>query len=90
MLLGIAWYHLWKRRKDGIDTVDERATSSWAYRVLKPGRSRLPWLAFIISLGRLDSHCGLFSTAFTGHEAQMMIEQQPLKMASAEAACRWH
>ncbi|MFP5303954.1 cytochrome ubiquinol oxidase subunit I, partial [Cobetia sp. SIMBA_158] len=22
-LLGIAWYHLWRRRVDGIDTVDE-------------------------------------------------------------------
>ena len=22
-LLGIAWYHLWRRRKDGIDTVDD-------------------------------------------------------------------
>ncbi|MBD4448047.1 cytochrome ubiquinol oxidase subunit I, partial [Xanthomonas citri pv. citri] len=22
-LVGIAWYHLWKRRRDGIDVVDE-------------------------------------------------------------------
>lgn len=88
-LLGIAWFHLWKRRRDGIDTVtadgtvvvgttgskarDETDYRVW-YRSLRWGA----WIALVAFLG----------TAFTGHaQAQLMIHQQPLKMAAAEAAC---
>src|SRR5699024_5603118 len=89
MLLGIAWYHLWKRRKDGIDTVDgqgyvvvgssgSKARDEADYRGWRSSFRWGGWIAIVAFLG----------TAFTGHtQAQMMIEQQPLKMASAEAAC---
>jgi cytochrome bd ubiquinol oxidase subunit I len=50
-LLGIAWYHLWRRRHDGIDTVgpDGKVTGDL--------------------------------------QGKLMFEQQPMKMAAAEAAC---
>ncbi len=89
MLLGIAWYHLWKRRKEGIDTVDgtgyvvvgstgSKARDEIDYKGWRTSFRWGGWIAIVAFLG----------TAFTGHaQAQMMIEQQPLKMASAEAAC---
>src|ERR671921_28302 len=55
-LLGIAWYHLWRRRRDGVDAV----------------------VAMISFAG----------TALTGDlQGKLMFEQQPMKMAAAEAAC---
>ncbi|QCU77872.1 cytochrome ubiquinol oxidase subunit I [Citricoccus sp. SGAir0253] len=88
-LLGISWYHLWKRRRDGIDTVaadgsvvvgstGSRGRDETDHRVWF---SSLRWGAWIAVVGFLG-------TAFSGHaQAQLMIEQQPLKMAAAEAAC---
>ncbi|MDN5704792.1 MAG: cytochrome ubiquinol oxidase subunit I [Yaniella sp.] len=89
MLLGIGWYHLWKRRKEGIDTVDKHgyvvvgSTGSKARDEVdyKGWRSSFRWGGWIAIVAFLG-------TAFTGHtQAQMMIQQQPLKMAAAEAAC---
>lgn len=89
MLFGVAWYHLWKRRKDGIDSVNTNgeviigATGSKA----RDGIDHTVWRTSFrwggwIALG------AFLGTAFTGHaQAQMMIEQQPMKMAAAEAAC---
>ncbi|MEV4901583.1 cytochrome ubiquinol oxidase subunit I [Citricoccus sp. NPDC055426] len=88
-LLGIAWFHLWKRRRDGIDTVTadgtvvvgttgSRARDETDYRVWYRSLRWGAWIALVAFLG----------TAFTGHaQAQLMIHQQPLKMAAAEAAC---
>lgn len=88
-LFGIAWYHLWKRRKDGIDTVDEhgavvvgttgsKARDEQDYKVWRTSFRWGGWIALVAFLG----------TAFSGHaQAQLMIQQQPLKMAAAEAAC---
>ncbi|CEA07874.1 Cytochrome bd-II ubiquinol oxidase subunit 1 [Arthrobacter saudimassiliensis] len=88
-LLGIAWYHLWKRRKDGIDTVDasgrvvvgevpgtgrDKADHRVWFRSLRIGA----WIAVIAFAG----------VAVTGDlQAKLMFEQQPMKMAAAESAC---
>jgi cytochrome d ubiquinol oxidase subunit I len=89
-LLGIAWYHLWKRRRDGIDTVaadgtvivgstGSKARDETDYRVWYSSLRWGAWIALAAFLG----------SAFTGHAlAQMVIQQQPLKMAAAEAACQ--
>ncbi|REE03314.1 cytochrome ubiquinol oxidase subunit I [Citricoccus nitrophenolicus] len=88
-LLGIAWFHLWKRRRDGIDTVAADGTvvvgttgskgrDETDYRVWYSSLRWGAWIALVAFLG----------TAFSGHaQAQLMIQQQPLKMAAAEAAC---
>ncbi|MBE8527076.1 cytochrome ubiquinol oxidase subunit I, partial [Amycolatopsis sp. H6(2020)] len=88
-LLGIAWYKLWQRRRAGIDTVDAQG------RVVvgeEPtgARDRTDYRVWWRSLriGCLIGIVGFLGTAFSGHvQAQLMIHQQPLKMASAEAAC---
>lgn len=88
-LFGVAWYHLHKRRVDGIDTVDEnghvivgttesKARDAVDHKVWRTAFCWGGWVALVAFLG----------TAFTGHaQAQLMIQQQPLKMAAAEAAC---
>ncbi|KIK84240.1 cytochrome BD ubiquinol oxidase subunit I [Micrococcus luteus] len=88
-LLGISWYHLWKRRRDGIDTVDEHGRVVVGTTGSK-ARDRLDHRVWITSLraGAAVAIVGFLGTAFTGHaQAQQMIEFQPTKMASAEAAC---
>src|SRR5699024_3903933 len=89
MLFGISWYHLWKRRKEGIDTVDENGYVVVGSTGAKAGddadcggwRASVRWGGWIAAFA-------FSGTAFTGHaQAQMMIQQQPLKMAAAEAAC---
>ena len=88
-LLGIAWYKLWKRRVRGIDTVD--ADGNVVVGSLETGAEdrtdhRL-WLRSL-RLGCLLGVIGFAGTVLTGHaQAQLMFEQQPLKMAAAEAAC---
>ena len=88
-LLGIAWYHLWKRRKDGIDTVDADGKVVVGTTGSK-GRDETDHTVWLTSLrwGAMVAIVGFLGTAFSGHaQAQLMIHQQPLKMASAEAAC---
>lgn len=88
-LVGIAWYHLWRRRKDGIDTVDANG------RVV-PGRASIPgrddtdyrvWYSSL-RIGAVVGVIAFLLLAVTGDmQAKLMYEQQPMKMASAEAAC---
>ncbi len=88
-LLGIAWYHLWRRRHDGIDTVgtDGRAVAGEADI---PGRDKADYKVWITSLriGAVVAMISFAGTAITGDmQGKLMFEQQPMKMAAAEAAC---
>jgi cytochrome d ubiquinol oxidase subunit I len=89
-LLGIAWHHLWRRRKDGIDTVDESGRVVVGEAQDVPGRDRTDYLVWWKSL-RVGAWVAVFAfaaVALTGDiQAKLMYEQQPMKMASAEAAC---
>src|SRR5690349_15205706 len=49
-LLGIAWYQLWRRRKDGIDTVDENKRVIVGEAPEIPGRDRNDHTVWIRSL----------------------------------------
>ncbi|GAB3286283.1 cytochrome ubiquinol oxidase subunit I [Sinomonas notoginsengisoli] len=97
-LLGIAWYHLWRRRHDGIDTVaiaqvgkargKERVVVGEAPGV--PGRDRTDHAVWLKSLriGAVVAMISFAGTAITGDfQGKLMFEQQPMKMAAAEAAC---
>lgn len=97
-LLGIAWYHLWQRRHDGIDTVEvvqgsgrrrrERVVVGEAPGV--PGRDRTDHAVWLTSLriGAVVAMISFAGTAITGDlQGKLMFEQQPMKMAAAEAAC---
>ena len=89
-LLGIAWYHLWRRRKDGIDTIgaDGRLVAGEAPEI--PGRDKIDHAVWIRSLrvGAIVGLVAFIGVAITGdQQAKLMYEQQPMKMASAEAAC---
>ncbi len=88
-LLGIAWYHLWRRRHDGIDTVgaDGKVVPGEA---AIPGRDRADHAVWIRSLriGAVVAMISFAGTAITGDlQGKLMFEQQPMKMAAAEAAC---
>ncbi|MBB4735395.1 cytochrome ubiquinol oxidase subunit I [Micrococcus cohnii] len=88
-LLGISWYHLYRRRVEGIDTVDDTGRVVVGTTGSK-GRDEIDHAVWIRSLriGAVVALIAFTGTAFTGHkQAQQMIEFQPLKMASAEAAC---
>lgn len=88
-IAGISWYKLYRRRLDGIDTIGEDgkvvvgeiaegARDKADFNVWKKSIRLGSWVAIIAFIG----------TAFSGHlQAQLMIEQQPMKMAAAEAAC---
>jgi cytochrome d ubiquinol oxidase subunit I len=97
-LLGISWYHLWQRRHDGIDTVEvvqgsgrrrrERVVVGDAPGV--PGRDRTDHAVWLKSLriGAVVAMISFAGTAVTGDlQGKLMFEQQPMKMAAAEAAC---
>jgi cytochrome d ubiquinol oxidase subunit I len=90
MLLGVAWYHLWQRRRDGIDTVgpDRRVVVGEAANV--PGRDKADHRVWITSLriGAVTAIIAFAGVAITGDtQARLMFVQQPMKMAAAEAAC---
>jgi len=102
-LFGISWFHLYRRRRDGVDTVapatstTRRGRERTVERVVVgddplkgAGRDRTDHRVWFSSL-RLGGWVALVAflgVAFSGHaQAQLMIHQQPLKMASAEAAC---
>ncbi|MBB0991178.1 cytochrome ubiquinol oxidase subunit I, partial [Dietzia sp. SLG510A3-30A2] len=89
-LLGIAWYHLWRRRHDGIDTVDERGHVIVGQAKDIPGRDRTDHGVWTWSLrfGAIIAIAGFLGTIVTGDiQGKLMYEQQPMKMAAAEAAC---
>ena len=88
-LLGIAWFHLWKRRRDGIDTVNDDGTVTVGSRP-ETGRDRTDHSVWIKSLriGAVVAMISFAGTAITGDlQGKLMFEQQPMKMAAAEAAC---
>ncbi len=90
-LLGIAWYHLWRRRHDGIDTVDARGRVVVGEAADIPGRDRADHGVWLRSLriGALIAVVGFAGVAITGdQQAKLMFQQQPMKMAAAEAACK--
>lgn len=89
-LLGISWHHLWRRRVDGIDTVDDSGRVVVGSAPDIPGRDETDYTVWWKSL-RIGAWVAVFSfaaVALTGDiQAKLMYEQQPMKMASAEAAC---
>ncbi|MEO6114807.1 MAG: cytochrome ubiquinol oxidase subunit I [Pseudolysinimonas sp.] len=90
-LLGIGWYHLWRRRHDGIDTVgaDKRVIVGEAAAIR--GRDKADHGVWITSLriGAAVAIVGFGLVAVTGDlQAKLMFQQQPMKMAAAEAACQ--
>jgi cytochrome d ubiquinol oxidase subunit I len=87
-LLGISWYHLWKRRRDGLDTLGEDGTVV----VGDPGGARgavdhRVWLRSARA-GAVVAMIAFAGTGITGDlQGKLMFDQQPMKMAAAEAAC---
>ncbi|WP_077488620.1 cytochrome ubiquinol oxidase subunit I [Sinomonas mesophila] len=89
-LLGIAWYHLWQRRHDGIDTVGEDGRVVVGEAPDVPGRDRTDHTVWLRSLriGAVVAMISFAGTGITGDlQGKLMFEQQPMKMAAAEAAC---
>ncbi|GAA1880568.1 cytochrome ubiquinol oxidase subunit I [Paeniglutamicibacter psychrophenolicus] len=90
-LLGISWYHLYKRRQSGIDTVDaDGRVVVGESATLGRNRDKTDYTVWIKSLriGAVVAMVAFAGVALSGHaQAQLMIQQQPMKMAAAEAAC---
>ena len=90
-LLGIAWYHLWRRRRDGIDTVDTGKRVVVGADPAIPGRDRVDhgvWIS-ALRIGAVVAIVGFAGVAITGdQQGKLMFVQQPMKMAAAEAACQ--
>ena len=89
-LIGIGWYQLWQRRRDGIDTVDARGRVIIGERLEISGRDREDHAVWLRSLriGAIVAIVGFGGVALTGDlQAKLMFDQQPMKMAAAEAAC---
>jgi cytochrome d ubiquinol oxidase subunit I len=89
-LLGISWYHLWRRRHDGIDTVDATGRVIPGTSATIPGRDLADHKVWITSLrvGAVIAIVGFGGVAISGDaQAKLMFQQQPMKMAAAEAAC---
>ena len=87
-LVGISWYKLWRRRRDGIDIVEDGKVVVGDAEV--GGRDKTDYNVWFRSLriGAIVGLIGFSGVALSGHaQAQLMIHQQPLKMAAAEAAC---
>ncbi|WP_285724145.1 cytochrome ubiquinol oxidase subunit I [Psychromicrobium xiongbiense] len=96
-LLGISWYHLWKRRSLGIDTVDAKKRVVVGESVMvdgvrqHPGRDKADYSVWIRSLriGAVVAMIAFAGTALSGDmQGKLMFQQQPMKMAAAEAACQ--
>ncbi|MCZ2403775.1 cytochrome ubiquinol oxidase subunit I [Paenarthrobacter sp. Z7-10] len=89
-LLGISWYHLWRRRRDGIDTVDDDGRVLVGESAVIPGRDKTDHKVWLRSLriGAVVAMLAFAGTAITGDmQGKLMFQQQPMKMAAAEAAC---
>ncbi|SIK93070.1 cytochrome bd-type quinol oxidase, subunit 1 [Mycobacteroides abscessus subsp. abscessus] len=87
-LVGISWWHLWRRRQLGIDTVaDGKVVIGERSEGARDAEDFHAW-RYALRFGAVIAIAGFLGTAFTGHaQAQLMIQQQPMKMAAAEAAC---
>ena len=90
-LIGVSWHHLWQRRRDGIDTTDAAGRVIVGEAPDIPGRDRTDHAVWIRSLriGAVVAILGFGGVALTGDlQAKLMFDQQPMKMAAAEAACQ--
>ncbi|MEV7648486.1 cytochrome ubiquinol oxidase subunit I [Arthrobacter sp. NPDC089319] len=88
-LLGISWYHLWKRRRDGIDTVgaDGRVAVGSDPARGRDAADHKVWLRSL-RIGAVVAVVSFAGVSLTGDlQAKLMFDQQPMKMAAAEAAC---
>ncbi|NMR30168.1 cytochrome ubiquinol oxidase subunit I [Crystallibacter degradans] len=88
-LLGISWYHLWKRRRDGIDTVgpDGKVIVGSRPAIGRDAADHRVWLRSL-RIGAVVAMVSFGGVALTGDlQSKLMFEQQPMKMAAAEAAC---
>jgi cytochrome d ubiquinol oxidase subunit I len=89
-VLGIAWYQLWQRRRDGIDTVGADGRVIVGENPSIPGRDRADHGVWITALrtGAVVAIVAFAGVAMTGDlQGKLMYQQQPMKMAAAEAAC---
>ena len=89
-LLGISWFHLYRRRKEGIDPVDAAGRVVAGTDAAHPSRDKTDHKMWITSLriGAVVALIGFAGVALSGHEqGKLMFKQQPMKMAAAEAAC---
>ncbi|HRV60599.1 MAG TPA: cytochrome ubiquinol oxidase subunit I, partial [Solirubrobacterales bacterium] len=86
-LVGISWYHLWRRRRAGIDTVDAQGRVVHHASDLT-GRDEIDSRVWVRSLriGAVVSVIAFVGLTITGDfQAKLMFEQQPMKMAAADA-----
>jgi len=89
-LIGIAWYQLWQRRRDGIDAVGAHGRVIAGEAADIPGRDKADHRVWLTSLriGAVTAIIAFAGLAITGDaQGKLMFEQQPMKMAAAEAAC---
>jgi len=90
LLIGVSWYHLWRRRHDGIDGVDATGRVLIGAAPSLAGRDRVDHGVWLWSLrfGAVLAMLAFAGTVVTGDaQGKLMYEQQPMKMAAAEAAC---
>ncbi|WP_247828806.1 cytochrome ubiquinol oxidase subunit I [Arthrobacter antioxidans] len=87
-LLGISWYHLWKRRHDGLDALgpDGKVVVGDGGGA-RDAADHTVWLRSARA-GAVVAMIAFAGTGITGDlQGKLMFEQQPMKMAAAEAAC---
>ena len=90
LLIGISWYHLWRRRADGVDTVGPDGRVVIGDQPKIPGRDKTDHAVWLSSLrtGVAIALLAGIAVVITGdRQGKLMFQQQPLKMASAEGAC---
>ncbi|MHA7144165.1 cytochrome ubiquinol oxidase subunit I [Arthrobacter sp. TmT3-37] len=87
-LLGISWYHLWKRRRDGLDSLGPDGSLVVGNpRGARDAVDHAVWLRSARA-GAVVAMIAFAGTGITGDlQGKLMFDQQPMKMAAAEAAC---
>ncbi|MGN6445987.1 cytochrome ubiquinol oxidase subunit I [Amnibacterium sp.] len=89
-LLGIAWYQLWRRRHEGIDVLRSDGRLRVGTDPDDPSRDAADhrvWLS-ALRIGAVVAMVGFAGVAVTGDaQGKLMFQQQPMKMAAAEALC---
>ncbi|KNC20380.1 cytochrome BD ubiquinol oxidase subunit I [Arthrobacter sp. RIT-PI-e] len=86
-LLGISWFHLWKRRRDGLDTMGPDGAVVGGGRGARDTADHSVWLRSA-RIGAVVAMIAFAGTSITGDlQGKLMFDQQPMKMAAAEAAC---